>query len=274
VFDALKFDMHFDLAIPPGRLPLMWCLIAFLLTFFVTRTIVRYIRAHAGSDEPRKWWQPRNIGHGSLHINADWVVLEPVDREYRPVAPGQPSHTVLLTNLANRIAPIIRYDLGDSITCSAGPCGCGSPLPSIRAEGRCDDVLALASDDGTTVRLSPLAVTTVLEEAMPNGRFQLVQTGPGSLDLRISAADDDGRQLAWRNAQAALQAYLAQQSLPNVQIRLADEAPMPDVRSGKLREVVAEHRAGDASIEESRFAVPLERPEKAPGASRRGITTP
>ena len=47
----------------------MWCLIAFLLTFFVTRTIVRYIRAHADSDAPRKWWQPRNIGHGSLHIH-------------------------------------------------------------------------------------------------------------------------------------------------------------------------------------------------------------
>src|SRR4029079_5120049 len=61
--------MHFDLAIPPGRLPLMWCLIAFLLTFFVTRTIVRYIRAHAGSDAPGKGWQPRNIGHGSLHIH-------------------------------------------------------------------------------------------------------------------------------------------------------------------------------------------------------------
>src|SRR3954469_11949158 len=61
--------MHFDLAIPPGRLPLMWCLIAFLLTFFLTRTIVRYIRAHADSDAPRKWWQPRNIGHGTLHIH-------------------------------------------------------------------------------------------------------------------------------------------------------------------------------------------------------------
>jgi heme/copper-type cytochrome/quinol oxidase subunit 4 len=47
----------------------MWCLIAFLLTFFATRTIVRYIRAHADSDAPRKWWQPRNIGHGSLHIH-------------------------------------------------------------------------------------------------------------------------------------------------------------------------------------------------------------
>jgi heme/copper-type cytochrome/quinol oxidase subunit 4 len=69
VFDALKFELKFDLAIPAERLPLMWCLIAFLLTFLVTRTIVRYIRAHANSDAPPKWWQPRNIGHGSLHIH-------------------------------------------------------------------------------------------------------------------------------------------------------------------------------------------------------------
>jgi hypothetical protein len=52
-----------------GRLPLVFCLISFLLTFLVTRTIVRYIRANAGSDAPRKWWQPRNIGHGTLHIH-------------------------------------------------------------------------------------------------------------------------------------------------------------------------------------------------------------
>ncbi|KIU15079.1 membrane protein [Mycolicibacterium llatzerense] len=52
-----------------GRLPLLWCLIAFILTFFVTRTVVRYIRAHADNPAPRKWWQPRNIGHGSLHIH-------------------------------------------------------------------------------------------------------------------------------------------------------------------------------------------------------------
>jgi heme/copper-type cytochrome/quinol oxidase subunit 4 len=69
VLDAMKFDLRFDLAIPPGRMPLTWCLIAFLVTFFVTRTIVRYIRAHADSDAPKKWWQPRNIGHGTVHIH-------------------------------------------------------------------------------------------------------------------------------------------------------------------------------------------------------------
>jgi hypothetical protein len=69
VEDSWNSDVDFDLAIPAGRMPLMWCLIAFLLTFFVTRTIVRYIRAHAGSDAPKKWWQPRNIGHGGMHIH-------------------------------------------------------------------------------------------------------------------------------------------------------------------------------------------------------------
>jgi ABC-type multidrug transport system fused ATPase/permease subunit len=52
-----------------GRVPLMCCLIAFILTFFVTRTIVRYIRRLSETDAPRRWWQPRNIGHGSVHIH-------------------------------------------------------------------------------------------------------------------------------------------------------------------------------------------------------------
>lgn len=48
----------------------MWCLIAFIVTFAVTRTIVRYIRRTADSDKPRKWYQPRNIsGGGGLHIH-------------------------------------------------------------------------------------------------------------------------------------------------------------------------------------------------------------
>jgi heme/copper-type cytochrome/quinol oxidase subunit 4 len=69
VLDDVKFDLKFDLDIPAGRMPLVWCLIAFIVTFFVTRTIVRYIRAHAGSDTPKKWYQPRNMGHGTVHIH-------------------------------------------------------------------------------------------------------------------------------------------------------------------------------------------------------------
>jgi phenylacetate-coenzyme A ligase PaaK-like adenylate-forming protein len=46
-----------------------------------------------------------------LHSNADWVLLEPVDRDFRPTPPARMSHTVLLTNLAIAFQPVIRYDL-------------------------------------------------------------------------------------------------------------------------------------------------------------------
>ena len=84
------------------RLPLLCCLVAFILTFFVTRTIVRYIRAHAGSDAPRKWWQPRNIGHGGLHIHhvvigVILVMLSGVTMVTLAVNGGVPEFTVAAT---------------------------------------------------------------------------------------------------------------------------------------------------------------------------------
>ena len=69
-FPTVHLTVQLDF-ITHDRLPLLCCLLAFILTFFVTRTIVRYIRSQAGSDAPRKWWQPRNIsmGGGGLHIH-------------------------------------------------------------------------------------------------------------------------------------------------------------------------------------------------------------
>jgi hypothetical protein len=52
-----------------GRLPLLCCLIAFILTFFVTRTFVRLIRRRRGTGRTPRWWEPRNIRIGSKHIH-------------------------------------------------------------------------------------------------------------------------------------------------------------------------------------------------------------
>jgi len=173
-----------------------------------------------------------------LHVNADWVVLEPVDRNYRATPPGEPSHTVLLTNLANRVQPIIRYDLGDSVVVNPRPCACGSPLPAIRPEGRRDDVLALRTVNGTLVQLSPLALTTVIQDATRH-RFQLVQTGPDHVVVRLDVGDPARRNAEFEATARALNAYLAQQSLGNVQLSLDAQAPVADRRSGKLREVIS-----------------------------------
>lgn len=99
--------------------------------------------------------EPPFVSHGCaegwLHVKADWVLLEPVDQNYAPVRPGIPSHTVLLSNLANWVQPIWRYDLGDSGVQRPDPCPCGSPFPAIRIAGRAADMLVLTSDKGRRV---------------------------------------------------------------------------------------------------------------------------
>lgn len=184
-----------------------------------------------------------------LHVNADWVVLEPVDSGYRSMPPGEPSYTTLLTNLANHAQPLLRYDLGDSILVSPATCACGSPLPAMRVEGRRDDVVSLCASNGSTVRLLPLALTTVVEESTHVHRFQIVQTAPDRLMLRFDCADHGDRHRAWRAAADALRTYLTRQSLSNVHVGLDEQRPLVDHRSGKLREVVVakESASSDAS---------------------------
>jgi putative adenylate-forming enzyme len=175
---------------------------------------------------------------GWLHVNADWVILEAVDADYRPMPAGEASATVLLTNLANRVQPVIRYDLGDSVIAKPDSCTCGSPLPVIRVEGRRDDVVSLRTPDRHVVRLLPLALTTVIEDAVQVHHFQLVQTGADQLRLRLDIEDGPAKRAAWHAASRALHAYLVSQSLPNVRVVLDTRGPVPDIRSGKLREVI------------------------------------
>jgi phenylacetate-coenzyme A ligase PaaK-like adenylate-forming protein len=143
---------------------------------------------------------------------------------------------VLLTNLANAVQPIIRYDLGDSVRAKVGGCACGSPLPAIHVEGRSDDVLALRTRDGTPVRLVPLALTTVIEDAAHIHRFQVVQRAHDGLALRLMDVD---RARAAAGAQAALRAYLDRNGLTHVKVVVESGEPQPSPRGGKLRQVVA-----------------------------------
>lgn len=52
-----------------GRLPLLCCLVAFIITFFVTRSVVRSIRSRVATGRPARWWEPRNIHIGTKHIH-------------------------------------------------------------------------------------------------------------------------------------------------------------------------------------------------------------
>jgi phenylacetate-CoA ligase len=167
------------------------------------------------------------------------VMIEPVDRDYCAVSPGEISHTVLLTNLANHVQPIIRYDLGDSNMMRTESCACGSPFPALRVEGRSDEVLSLRNACGDRVELPPLALTTVVEEFAGAHQFQIIQTAPDTLSVRVEASNGAAGPVLWGKVARTLRAYLDAQGLPAVAVR-HDRAPLEHrARSGKLRRVVA-----------------------------------
>ena len=174
--------------------------------------------------------------YGRLHVNADRVILEPVGADGQPVPPGQRSHTVLLTNLANLVQPLIRYDLGDSVTMLPDPCPCGSRLPGIRPEGRRDETLRIALPDGTSRPLLPLVLATVVEEAAGLMRYQVLQTGPCRLTVRIGEAAGQDRAKVCSDVVHRLSGYLASQGLASVAVDLSDERPRADTAGGKLRQ--------------------------------------
>jgi phenylacetate-coenzyme A ligase PaaK-like adenylate-forming protein len=174
---------------------------------------------------------------GRLHLNADWLVLEPVDASFRPVPPGRASYTTLLTNLANRVQPIVRYDLGDSVTEIPGPCPCGSPLPPIQVEGRRDEILNLRSSSGEAVPLLPMALATVVEESPGVGSYQLLQSGPALLRIRLEEAPGHDRTRVGNDVANRLREFLSAQGLSEVVVELAEERPSRDPSGGKLRQV-------------------------------------
>lgn len=171
-------------------------------------------------------------GRGRMHLNDDWVILEPVDRDDRPVPPGEASHSVLLTNLANRTQPLLRYRLGDSLRFVPGRCACGSGFPVIEIQGRADHTLVLRDPFRREVRLLPLAIETVIEEGAQLTQFQLIGTSPESVELHVDAGVPDV-QAAFERARSVLCAFLHAHGLPNVRVAFGVAPPLQHARSGK-----------------------------------------
>ncbi|MBY4595496.1 phenylacetate--CoA ligase family protein [bacterium BD-1] len=199
------------------------------------------VRDSYGASEflPMAW----ECAHGHLHLNEDWLLLEPVDEHYRPVPLGEFSHTVLLTNLANHVQPLIRYDLGDQVNLHADRCVCGSVLPVIEVRGRSDDTIRVPGRSrGQQVSLLPLALCTVLEEECGIFDFQLLQREPSTLVVRLPFDGPDG-QAALERCRAALQAFAASQGAQPIRVLGELGCVLPRGRSGKACRVMLESAA-------------------------------
>ncbi|WP_214413932.1 hypothetical protein [Sphaerisporangium fuscum] len=176
-------------------------------------------------------------GSGWYHVNSDWVVVEPVDADLQPVPPGRPSHTVLMSNLANRVQPILRYNLGDSVTLRPDPCPCGSPLPAIRVQGRAADLLTFPTADGEQVGISPMLFGTLLDRAAGVERFQIVQTAPTTLRVRLQAGDGADADRVWQTVRDDITHLLTEHKVDDITLERADEPPQRSP-GGKFRRII------------------------------------
>jgi phenylacetate-CoA ligase len=172
-------------------------------------------------------------GHGRLHLNDDWVVLEPVDRQLRPVPSGTAPDAVLLTHLANQVQPLLRYRLDDSVRFTGERCRCGCAFPVIQVHGRSGHTLLLRGTGDRLVTVLPLAVETAIEEGAQVTQFQLLCTAADALELRFEPEVLDA-DAAFTRARSALLDYLRTQGLNSIRVAHGRHAPLRERGSGKL----------------------------------------
>jgi len=175
--------------------------------------------------------------HGCLHVNDDWVILEPVDAHMQPVPVGTLSDSVLLTNLANLTQPLVRYRLMDRVRLTGVPCTCGNAFPVIEVQGRADDTLHLRGVGRRRVTILPLALETVIEERAGVSRFQLLCRSDAHIEIRFEAAVSAAAQ-AFERTRQVLAEFLGQQGVTGARFVYSSEPPLLKPHSGKLLRVL------------------------------------
>lgn len=89
------------------------------------------------------WIAAECSAHDGLHVLADVRMVEVLDNDGRQRQPGQEG-LVVITDLSNRVFPLVRYSIGDRTSTIAGTCSCGMTLPRIApVQGRVSDVMRL-----------------------------------------------------------------------------------------------------------------------------------
>lgn len=165
-----------------------------------------------------------------LHINEDWVIVEPVDKNNNPVGYGVLSDKVLITNLSNYIQPFLRYELTDRIIVHNEKCKCGKSSLWLEIEGRTDDTLEFENG----ILIAPMSFYKILEEIPEIKRFQLVQRSYKKLELRLIA---DDKKIAFNKATKSLQEFLNSKSIYDVELILSENSSQTNKVSGKFNHI-------------------------------------
>jgi phenylacetate-CoA ligase len=171
---------------------------------------------------------------GSMHITAEDVVVEIIDEQGRPLGPGRQGE-IVVTHLATKQFPFIRYRTGDVGVLSGQRCVCGRGLPLLQeVKGRTTDFVV--AQDGTVMH--GLALIYVVREIPGVRQFKIIQESLQRTRVLL-VTDPDFNEASVQAIRAGIAKRIGAQARIDVE-RVLDIAPEA---SGKHRYVVS-HVAG------------------------------
>jgi phenylacetate-coenzyme A ligase PaaK-like adenylate-forming protein len=177
--------------------------------------------------------------HEGLHLMEDGVIAENVDADGHPVPEGEPGARLLVTNLANRVQPLIRLAVADAVTLTSEPCACGRTLRRIeRVDGRSDDVVWLPGADGRSIAVHPMQFAVVARDR-DVVEFQVVQEGTRMAVLVVVRGAAPGLEARVRDG---LDERLGALGVRGVTIDVERRETLERSAGGKLQIVTAERR--------------------------------
>jgi len=172
--------------------------------------------------------------HGHMHLNSDWIIVEPIDRDSNPVPPGTMSDAVLITNLMNAVQPIIRYRVDDCVILHEKPCECGLPFPYVDILGRTDDIPSFKGESGT-VRLSPIVFLSAVCDIEGISIFQFIQLDPETLNIRVQYLENADRETVNQEILQEVRGKLVDNGLKNIVFSIEEAEPRRAVRGKKMK---------------------------------------
>ena len=173
--------------------------------------------------------------HGGMHITAEDIIVEIVDAYGKPVPPGVAGE-IVVTHLATRDFPFIRYRTGDVGSLDNRQCSCGRGLPLLKEiHGRSTDFVV--AQNGTVMH--GLALIYILRDLPQVRAFKIVQE---SLDFTSVSVQPEGRlgEDLVEKIKKDFKARLGQ----GVTIVVNEVAEIPAEKSGKYRYVISKVAAG------------------------------
>ncbi|MDH5691592.1 MAG: AMP-binding protein [Gammaproteobacteria bacterium] len=167
---------------------------------------------------------------GNMHITAEDIIVEIVDEQGR-ILPAGKAGEIVVTNMATREFPFVRYKIGDIGILSDESCACGRGLPILAdVQGRSTDFIV--TPDGRVMH--GLALIYVLRDIPAVLNFKIVQEAKDRIEIKMQVSPEYNE-----DTRKKILTELTQRLGADVNIRLEIVDKVEKEKSGKFRYVVS-----------------------------------